>query len=449
MDYTLELGTLSIHKLFLKYSIPSVIGMIFFSIYIVIDGIFVGQVVGSLALAAINIAMPFFSIAMAISIMVSAGANTIVGIELGRGETDKARKTFSLAFYTLMILSSTIGIGTLIFLEPIAKILGATPELMPMVKQYLATLCIFVPVFTGGGLLSSGIRAMGKPNYSMVCTIIGSVLNIIFDYFLIIVFDMGVFGAALASGLAFLVSFIVGFVPYISKNTILRFTTCKVDYKKIIKFFYNGSSEALTEIAVAFTTYLFNIVLLQRVGEMGVSAFSIISYVTSIVIAVLLGIATGISPIISYNLGAKKGERIIALNNLATKVMVGLGALCTLCMLIFGEPMIRLFSANDPALIEMTAWASRLYSLCFLINGINILASAYFTALENAKLSAIISLLRGIVFILIGIIVLPPILGDAGVWLTVLFSEILTLFVTIFMVKRSYTSLRGSDCCLD
>ncbi|MHC1749347.1 MAG: MATE family efflux transporter [Cellulosilyticaceae bacterium] len=444
MDHTLDLGTKSITRLFLEYSIPSVIGMLFFSVYIVIDGIFVGQVVGSSALAAINIAMPFFSIAMAISIMVSSGANTIVGIELGRGETAKARKTFSLAFYTLIILSSTIGLGTLIFLDPIAKLLGATEELLPMVKQYLATLCVFVPVFTSGGLLSAGIRTMGKPNYAMLCSIVGSVLNIILDYIFVIPLGMGVFGAALASGLAFMVAFFVGFIPYLSKSTVLRFTTCKVDFKKIGKFFYNGSSEALTEIAVAFTTYLFNIVLLQRVGEMGVSAFSIISYVTSLVIAVLLGIATGISPIISYNLGARKGDRIIQLNNLAIKVMVILGVLCTLSMLVFGKSLIGLFTANDPALVEMTAWASSLYSLCFLFNGVNVLASAYFTALENAKISALISALRGIVFIVVGIIVLPPILGDAGIWLTVLFSETLTLFWSILLFKKSYRTLRSS-----
>lgn len=445
MDHTQHLGNEPIGKLFLKYSIPSIIGMLFFSIYIVIDGIFVGQAVGSNGLAAINIAMPFFSIAMAISIMLSSGANTIVAIELGQGKPEQARKTFSLAFYTLMILSSSVAILTLIFLEPICRALGATDALLPMVKNYLATLCFFTPVFTTGGLLSTGIRTMGKPTYAMVCTIVGSVLNVIFDYYFVIVLGMGVFGAAFASGLAFALSFFVGFVAYLPKTSILRFTTCKVNFKKIIKFFYNGSSEALTEVAVAYSTYLFNMVLLQNMGEAGVSAFSIISYVTSLVIAILLGISTGISPITSYNYGAGNTDRVIKLNKLGIKIMSIIGVVCTASMFIFGKPLIELFAPNDPELIELTIWATKLYSMAFLINGINILGSAYFTALEDAKTSATISLLRGIVLLTVGIIILPPILGESGIWLAVFFSETITLVYTIYLFKRSYRKLQSTQ----
>lgn len=442
MDATLELGQAKLSKLFIKYSIPSIIGMLFFSIYIVIDGIFVGQVVGANGLAAINIAMPFFSIAMAVSIMVSSGANTIVAIELGQGQAQKACKTFSLAFYTLTLVSGVVCLMTLIFIEPICKVLGATPELMPLVKDYLAILCIFTPIFTGSGLLSGGIRSMGKPTYSMICTVIGSVLNILFDYFFVVVWGMGVSGAALASGLAFMIAFLVGFVAYLPRKNVLHFTRCSLDYKKIGRFLYNGSSEALTEVSVAFSTYLFNIVLLIRIGEKGVSAFSIITYVTSLIIAVLLGVATGIAPITGYNYGAGHEERVIALNNLALKVMFTLGILCTLCMFIFGRPLILLFAPGDEALIQMTVWATKLYSLAFLVNGINILASSYFTALEDAKTSALISLLRGIILIFIGILILPVLVGDAGIWLTVFFSEIMTLLYTQYLFKKSYQQLR-------
>ncbi|PHV70847.1 MATE family efflux transporter [Sporanaerobium hydrogeniformans] len=441
METTIGLDTQPIGRLFIKYTIPSIIGMLFFSIYIVIDGIFVGRVVGGSGLAAINIAMPFFSIAMAISIMLSAGASTVVGIELGQGKLKEASQSFSLAFYTLMLVSISVGIVTLLFLEPIAIILGATPELLSMVKVYLVILCLSTPVFTGGGLLSSGIRAMGKPNYAMAVMIVGSVLNIVFDYVLVVEWHWGVAGAALASGFAFAISFGVGLVPYFLKGSVLHFTKCKLDFKKVGRFFYNGSSEALTEVAVAFSTYIFNIVLLNHIGEQGVSAFSIISYISSLLIAVLLGIATGMQPIISFNYGAGKGRRIIHLNRLGIKVVAIVGIACTIGMFIYGETLINFFAPNDPELIQMTNEATRLYSLAFLINGINILASAYFTALEEAKLSAIISLLRGIVFVLIGIIFLPPILGNAGIWLTVFFSEVLTLVITLKLIRKSYNEL--------
>ena len=278
----------------------------------------------------------------------------------------------------------------------------------------------------------------------MLCTIVGSVLNIILDYIFVISLDMGVVGAALATGLAFAVSFIVGFVPYFSKGCILRFTSCTVDFKKIGKFFYNGSSEALTEVAVAYTTFLFNMVLLKNLGETGVAAFSIISYVTALVIAALIGISTGISPITSYNYGATNTERVIRLNRLGIQVMIGLGVLCTLIMFVFGEPLIALFAPNEPELLELTLHATKLYSLAFLINGINILASAYFTALGDAKTSACISVCRGILFITIGIIILPPLFGTSGIWLSVVFSELITLCYTLYLIKRSYRRLRGT-----
>ena len=276
------------------YTLPSIIGMLFFSVYIVIDGIFVGQMAGGAALAAINIAMPFFSIMMAISLMLSAGANTIVGIELGQGDKEKARRTYCLALYTLAILSTTVTILTLIFINPICRMLGATDELLPMVRSYLILLAIFTPFFTTGGLLSNGLRTIGRPNYAMMCTIVGSVLNIILDYILVVVFDLHVIGAGLATGIAFTISCFIGIIPYFSKKCLLHFTTCKVDFKKILKFFYNGSSEALTEVAVAYTTFLFNMVLLKNLGETGVATFSIITYVTALVIAVLIGISTEI-----------------------------------------------------------------------------------------------------------------------------------------------------------
>ncbi|MGL4362323.1 MAG: MATE family efflux transporter [Cellulosilyticaceae bacterium] len=441
MDHTQELGTERIGKLFLKYAIPSVIGMLFFSVYIVIDGIFVGQTVGGQALAAINIALPFFSIAMAISIMLSAGATTIVAIELGQGEPEKARKTFSLAFYTLLILSTTVSILTLTFLTPISKALGATPELLPLVTRYLGTLCFFTPIFTTSGLLSSGIRVMGRPGYSMICTITGSIFNIVFDYFMVVKWGMGVEGAALASGVAFGLSFFLGFFPYLKKSCILRFSKCIVDFKKIGKFFYNGSSEALTEVAVAYSTYLFNMVLLSRMGEMGVSAFSIISYVTSLIIAVFLGISTGIAPLISFNYGAQNTDRVISINKLGIKIMALLGVLCTLLLWVFSRPMINLFAPGDTILIDMTVQATQLYSFAFLFNGINILGASYFTALEDAKTSALISFMRGILFITVGIFILPMFIGDSGIWLSIAFSEIITLIFTFILFKRSYNKL--------
>ena len=437
----LDLGKEKISKLFLKYAVPSVISSIIFSIYIVIDGIFVGQVVGSKGLAAINIAMPIFSTALALGIMVSVGGNTVTSIELGGGKEDEARKSFSLGFYSLMAVSSIMGIIIFIFKMPISIALGASGELIKPVIEYLVILCVCVPAFTGGSYLAAGIRTMGRPSFSMFCTVLGSVLNIILDYVFVVMWRLGVAGAALASGIAFFISFLLALYAIQGKDSILRLTKCKIDFMKIGRFFYNGSSEALTEMAFAFTTFIFNVVLINRIGEMGVSAFSIIQYIAALVVAVFLGIANGITPIISYNYGAKNGERIKKLIKLAFKVMIFFGVICTAGLFFGGESLISLFVSNDPDLIETTAWACKIYSLAFLVSGLNILASSYFTALEDAKTSAIVSLLRGIVFISLGIILLPRFLGDTGIWATMIFSEVLTLVVALTLMKKSYIRL--------
>ena len=437
----LDLGKEKISKLFFKYAIPSVISNIIFSIYIVVDGIFVGRAVGAQGLAAINIAMPIFSIAMALGIMVSVGGNTVTSIELGEGKKEEARKSFSLGFLSLIVVSSIMAIIICIFRYKIAELLGASGDIIEPVVQYLVILCVCVPAFTGGSYLSAGIRTMGNPNFSMFCIILGSVLNIILDYVLVIMFKWGVAGAALASGIAFFVSFIVSWFKIQSKDSILKISKCIVDLKKIGRFFYNGSSEALAEIAHAYTTFIFNIVLMNKIGEMGVSSFSIIQYIAALVIALFIGIANGITPIISYNYGAKNGDRIKSLVSLSFKIMIVVGIVCAAGLFFGGESLIKLFVSDDTKLLETTALASKIYSISYIISGLNILASSYFTALEDAKTSAMISFLRGIVFITIGIIVLPIIFGDAGIWMTAIFSEVLTLVVALFIMKKSYNKL--------
>ncbi len=437
----LILGKESIGKLFVKYSIPSVIAMVVFSVYIVVDGIFVGNVIGSKGLSAVNIAMPFFGVAMAIGIMVAIGGGTITSIELGKGDKSAARKTFSLAFYTLIIITLTLSVFTVIFAPTIAKILGANKELVPLVVEYLVSLCLFLATFVCSSYLSSGLRVMGKPNHAMVADIISSILNIVLDYIFIVKIGLGLAGAGLASGIAFTIGFLFALSQYLKKDSILKFCKIKFDFKKIIRIFYNGSSEGITQFAVAFSTYIFNIVLMIRIGEIGVSAFSIILYVASLVTAVFSGICNGISPIISFNYGANCKDRIKKILKIAIITISILGILSTIFMVVGGETLISMFTEGDKGLVKFTSEATNLYSIAFVFNGLNILASAYFTALEDAKTSAIISVLRGVLLIVVFIIILPIILGDKGIWLTVPASELVTVIIAIKYMKKSRVRL--------
>lgn len=441
----LNLGREKIGKLFIKYSIPSVIAMIVFSLYIVVDGIFVGNVIGSEGLSAVNLAMPFFGIAMAIGTMIAIGGGTITSIDLGREDKREARKSFSLAFYVLIAITVFMAIFTLIFAKRIAQLLGATPQLQPLVVEYTISLCIFLPTFVGSSYLSANLRVMGKPNHAMIADVLGAGLNIVLDYIFIVKLGMGLAGAGIASGLAFTIGFLFALYHYLKKDSILKFVKCKIDYKKIGRMFYNGSSEGITQFAVAFSTYIFNIVLMIKIGEMGVAAFSIILYIATLVTAVFAGICNGINPIISFNYGARNKERISEIMKIASITVAIIGVISTILMFFGGEFLISMFTKGDSSLIELTTEATKLYAIAFVVNGLNILFSAYFTAIEDAKTSAIISALRGAIFVLIFIIVLPIALGDVGIWLTVPVSEFVTLFIAMKFIKKSKGELLVED----
>lgn len=437
-----NLGKHSIPKLFITYAIPSVFAMIVMSIYIVIDGIFVGQVVGPNALAAINIALPIFSVTLALSVMLSTGAFTVVGIQLGEKRLDHANNSFRLGFYGLLIISVVMSIIVILFSTTIAKALGATDVLIDQVKGYMIILAFFSPGFGLSGYLAHGIRTMGYPNYSMICNVIGAVLNIILDYIFIVKLGYGVEGAALASGIAFSIAAIFGCIPFMKKSSPLKFGKCRFHLKTLIRFIYNGASEALAEVGFAFTTFLFNIVIIRQIGESGVTAFSIISYVSSLVVAIYLGISTGIGAIFSYNYGAKRLHRILHLLKLSFVCIAVLGVICTILITMFGKNLIGLFISDSGDILSLTVDAARLYSLSFLVSGINILFSGFFTSIERPRESVIISFSRGVLFISIFVLVLPLIIGTNGIWLSLIFAEVSTLIVGLVLISRIIKNLK-------
>ncbi|MEG0370929.1 MAG: MATE family efflux transporter [Clostridium sp.] len=432
----------SIWKLFISYALPSVFAMVVMSIYIVIDGIFVGQFVGPNALAAVNIALPVYSITFAISIMFSTGTFTVVGIQLGEGDIKSSNNSFMLGLYGLIIVNIVIAILIFAFGDTLARLLGASDLIFDQVKGFMVILALFAPGFGLSGFFAHGIRTMGYPNYSMMCNVLGAVLNIILDYIFIVKLGYGVEGAALGSGIAFTIAALVGAIPFIKKDSPLKFGRCIFNIKSLMRFIYNGASEALAEFGFAFTTFVFNIVLIRQIGESGVTAFSIVSYISSLVIAVYLGVSTGIGAIFSYNYGAKRFTRILKLLKISLISILILGVLCTLGITIFGKHLIKLFIHDTPDLLALTIHAANLYSLSFLISGLNILSSGFFTSIERPRESVLISILRGVIFITIFLIILPLVIGSDGIWLTLLFSELSTLIVSIYLLTITIKKLR-------
>ncbi len=418
--------------------------MIVTSLYIVVDGIFIGKAVGSDGLAAVSMVGPLTSLSFALNIMIATGSATIVAIKMGEKKNHEASKIFS--FFVLMLILGAGGISLFVlgFLEQTADFLGAVGVLKPMVIEYMKIIMYFNIFFMGTYFLEIFVRTNGRPTYSMSALIIGGVLNIILDYIWVIRLGYGLKGAALATGVSQTIATTILVIDFFRNDSKLKFVRPDFSLKLLFRGAVNGSSEFVSEISLGFIIFMFNLVIMKEVGKMGVSAFSIINYVNTVVFAILLGVSQGIQPIISYSLGADEKYVIRGIFNLAMKTVFIIGTIAFASMFIFSEEIIGTFSKNEELLI-FTTKAAKIYCFAYFLNGINMVMSAYFTAIENAKLSAFISALRGIIFVLIGIIIFPMIWGIDGIWFTMPVAEVLTAFIGYkFIAKCKILNLNNS-----
>ena len=424
-----------IKKLFLKYTIPGVIGMIVTSLYIVVDGIFIGKAVGSDGLAAVSMVGPLTSLSFALNIMIATGSATIVAIKMGEKKLNEASKIFS--FFVLMLILGAGGITLFVLLFPdqIAVFLGANEDLKPMVIEYMKIIISFNIFYMGTYFLEIYVRTNGRPTYSMSALIIGGVLNIILDYIWVIKLGYGLKGAAFATGISQTIVSTILVVDFFRKDSQLKFVKPDFSIKLLIRGIINGSSEFVSEISLGFIIFMFNLVIMREIGKLGVSAFGIINYINTVVFAILLGVSQGIQPIISYSLGADEKYVIRGIFNLAIKTVFIIGTIAFTFMFLFSKEIIGTFSDNKELLI-FTTKAAKIYCFAYFLNGINMVMSAYFTAIENAKLSSFISSLRGIIFVLMGTIIFPMIWGINSIWFTMPVAEILTAFIGYRFIKK-------------
>lgn len=431
------LGTEKLSKLFIKFTIPSIIGMIFIGIQGIIDGLFVGNVIGENALASVNLVQPYVQLIMAYSLVISVGAQSVIGINLGKGENEKAQNIFRTAMFFLIIMSVVVAIVGIFFSENIALILGANDVLLDGSSAYIKTLSLFVVFVAVMFLFEMVVRTIGKPNVSLVSMIVAVLLNVVLDYLLIKKFNMGIEGAAIATGLSYTVAFIINITPFLNKKTIINIYKGKFDNKELFPMVYNGSSEGVSSISTALSMFLFNTALMKIAGEGGIAAFSIINYIAQVGYMVLFGIADGVRPIISYNYGAKNSERVSKILKVSTIANLVIGIIIFLIMSVFSEPLINIFLKDGKSILEIASNGARIYGLAFLFNGVNILVSSYFTAIDDPKSSIIVAASRGMVFILVGIMVLPYLFGINGIWGTIVFAEVITILICMKLIKSA------------
>lgn len=434
-----------IPRLFMKYALPGVAGLLFLGIQSVIDGIVLGRFVGANALASVNLVLPCYSLISAFAIVMGIGGQTLVSISLGRGDKQEANNALRSVFVFLLGMSVVVSLVIFLSAGKIASFLGANEVLLPDAVHYIRALVPFFPLLCAMFFGDYIIKAMGHPLYATSVMGMTVVLNIVLDLVFVAVLGWGVMGAGLATGIAFTMGACFNVPRLFSRHEVVAVQRGRYDQRLVWNAFYNGSSEGMSELSVAITVFLFNITMMRYLGESGVAAFTAINYILFIGTTVFLGISDGIIPIIGYNYGAGQQERIKSILKLAarTNSLIGIGLF--LLLLLFGEQVIGLFFKDHGSeAFEIASRGVSIYCFAFLLCGLNILASSYFTAIGNAKISIIISALRGLVFVGIGILVLPAVFGIDAIWYEVPIAEICTLSVSFWLVRRSLFNNRSN-----
>lgn len=436
MAKELDLGKDKIGRLFLKYAIPAILGMLVMSLYAIVDGIFIGRYVGADGLASLNIAMPVTTSFSAISVMITVGANTYVAIELGRENDKRASKIFSLGMCIQLVLGILISVIFLSFKNEIAMLLGASDKIINYVIEYLTYIAMFAFFFMSNLTLDFGLKSMGKVNYAVKGMIFSSILNIVLDYIFIAKLGLGVKGAAIATGIAQCAGFFVLVIPFLKNSSRIKITYPLKEISVLWRIIYNGSSELITQLSVAITTFLFNINLMNIEGVLGVSAYSIITYASVIIFAIIYGAAQATQPIISYNYGANNKERVRETLKLGIKTVTILGIISTLMMFLFSDNLVRLFVGDNERLLKIAVEGARIYGFSFIIIGVNVIISSYYTSTDEPRGSIIVSLCRSLIFVVIGLYTLTKIFGLTGVWMSIPFAELATLIYILVTFKE-------------
>lgn len=422
----------------LRFVFPSIMMMIFTSIYGVVDGLFVSNYVGKTSFAAVNLIMPFLMMLGALGFMVGTGGSAIVAKTLGEGKMEKANQYFSMLVYVTIGCGICVTILGILFVRPISQLLGAEGEMLNECVRYGRVIMITLTAFMLQNVFQSFFVAAEKPHLGLFVIILAGVTNMVLDFVFIVMFEWGIVGAAVATSASEAVG---GLVPliYFSRNnsSLLQLTKARPEGRILLKACTNGSSELMTNISMSLVNMLYNLQLMKLAGENGVAAYGVIMYANFIFVSTFIGYSIGSAPIVGYHYGASNHKE---LRNLFRKslTLIGIGGVVLVTLAVsLSAPLAKLFVGYDAELMQMTSHGFRLYAMAFLVSGFNIFGSAFFTALNNGLISAVISFLRTLVFQMAVVLILPKFLGINGIWLAIVVAELLALIVTVqFFVRK-------------
>jgi putative MATE family efflux protein len=426
------------YKKLLRFVLPSIVMMIFTSIYGVVDGLFVSNYVGKTAFAAVNLVMPLLMLLSALGFMMGTGGSAIVAKTLGQGDKERANRYFSMMVYVTVVGGVVLTVLGLVFLRPIVTALGAEGEMIGECLIYGRISLASLTFFMVQNVFQSFFVAAEKPHLGLGVMVAAGVTNMVLDYLFIAILGWGIAGAAAATAAGETVGGIVPLIYFFRKNTsLLRLTKTKIKGKILLKACTNGSSELMTNLSMSLVNMLYNVQLMRLAGEDGVAAYGVIMYVNFIFLATFIGYSIGSAPIVGYHFGAQNHYELKNLFQKSMRLIGGWGGLLMLLAFALSGPLAQFFVGYDAELLAMTSHGLRLYALAFLVSGFNIYGSAFFTALNNGLVSAVISFLRTLVFQMAAVLILPRLLGLNGIWLAVLVAELLALGVTLqFFIRK-------------
>ena len=430
-------------KKIIIFTLPSIGMMLISSIYGVVDGFFVSNYIGSNAFASVNIVWPFEMILGSFGLMIGSGGSALVSKTMGEQKYDLANKYFSMLIMFILIFGIFVSILGIIFTPNIIYLLDLDQETIINCIIYSKTLFIFLVFFMLQNVFQSFNIVASKPEMGIITMILSGITNIFLDYLFIVIFNMGIFGAALATGLSQFAGAIVPFIYFIQKNnTLLRIKFVKIDFKIILKTSYNGISEMLSSISFSLVSILYNVILLSYIGINGVNAYGVILYISYIFISIYFGYSMGISPIISYNYGAKNKKELNNIFNISLAFLFTISIFLTFTGYIFSKQLSSIFVNYDNELLNLSTHALHINVFSFLFCGYNIFASALFTALNNGKVSLILSFLRSLIIQILCLLTIPIIFDSEGIWYSAVVSDFISLIISIIFIIK-YKNIYG------
>ena len=427
----------SLRKQFFRFSTATVASLMVFSLYSIVDGLFVARGVGEYAMSAVNLSVPFINLLFSIAVIFAVGTSTIIAYLLGQKNAQSANKLFSQNLVTLTVIGVTISVLVLVFTEPFALLLGADELTLEYTIHYFQGLAPFAVCFMISYNLEVLVKTDGRPRLALITVCVGCVTNCVLDYLAIFHWDMGIWGAAAATGVSQLLTCVIYMTHFFGKHTTFHPVRFRMDWKIYRRLLPIGISDGLTELCNGLMIFLFNHTILRCIGTDGLVAYTIIAYANTLVINITMGISQGSQPLISFQNGREDGAAIGKLLGYGLRTMCGVAAVCFTALFLAAPALIGMFLPEaEPQMLAFSTDAFRRYSLCYLPVGFNIYIAGFLTAMERPVPAVAISTGRGLILQGSILLLLAAVFGGSSIWFAPLISELLCLGLSVFFLLR-------------